>query len=124
MFLLDSNILIYYLRGDKKVFVFLKELNETQFTVSIISRMEVMMGSHLHGISLEQAENYLDNYRNIDLNADIVRESVFLSRNNSKKMKFKDLIIAATAKFHHLTLVTADKDFKKLEGLKTLIYKP
>ena len=31
-------------------------------------------------------------------------------------MKLPDAIIAATAKMHNLLLITADKDFKKLDG--------
>lgn len=121
MYLLDSNIIIYYYDRDEKIIQFLQELGKSQYSISIITRMEVMMGTHS---TLEETETYLDDYQNIDLHVDIVREAVLLDRKNPKKMKFKDLIIAATAKFHGLTLITADRSFEKIEGLKTLIYKP
>lgn len=121
MYLLDSNIIIYHYDRKKKVTQFLGELHQTQFAISVITRLEVMMGVHS---TLEDAETYLDDYRNMNVDPDIIHEAIVLDRHNSKKMKFKDLIIAATAKYHGLTLITADKGFKKIEGLKTLIFKP
>lgn len=66
-------------------------------------------------------EAYLDDCENVTLDKDVVREALKLL--TVKKMKFKDLVIAATAKVHGKTLITADRDFEGLEGVKVLFYK-
>ncbi len=125
MYLLDTNIIIALLLKNDRVTKFIVGLFQSRFSISVVTRFEVFIGAHKHHEMTDEAtEIYLDCYDNVNVDVDLVREAILLDRMNSKKMKFKDLIIAATAKFHNLTLITADKDFKKIEGLKTLIYKP
>ena len=117
MYLLDTNIVIYWYDGKRMIFPFLEALGQSQYSISIVTRMEVMMGTHS---ALEEIESYLDEFLNINLDSDIVREAILLDRQNMKKLKFKDLIIAATAKCHGMTLVTSDKGFQNLYGVKVL----
>ena len=48
----------------------------------------------------------------------IVDEAVSLSNSLRRKLKFKDLVIVATSKLSDMILLTVDKDFQDLPGLK------
>lgn len=120
-YILDTNIVISLLNGNSAA---LEKLGEQQFSISIISRMEVLLGRKKHILSLEDIENYLDDYVNLPFDADLCREATILHEKSTKKLKFKDLIIAATAIVHNKTLITSDKDFLSFKNLKVKYIKP
>lgn len=123
MYLLDTNILIYFLNGNKKVLNFLNDLCQEQFSISIITRLEVLLGQCKEKKSDIELKKILDECNNVPLDKKIVDEAVNLYLTSSKKLKFKDLSIAATAKIAKKILITADRDFEKLEGVSVKIYK-
>lgn len=123
MYLLDTNILIYALKAESSVLKFLGTLRTGRFAISIISRLEFLDGLNDEIFLTKEIQDYLDLFENIVLDKEIVRVAALLSFRVSNKVKFKDLIIAATAIFTNKTLVTADKDFKKFPGLKLKLLK-
>lgn len=123
-YILDSNVVIQILNQNKKVLGVIEQLNEEQFYISIVTRLEVLLGRKKHLFTLEAMENYLDDYYNLPFNEETCREATVLFEKSGNKLKFKDLVIAATAKVHNLTLITSDKDFKKIRGLKIEYIKP
>ena len=124
MVLLDTNIVIYLLKKNQEVIRFLGGFSQVQFSISMITRFEVLIGAGHDEMSLLEAESYLDDFQNLDLNKEIIHEAVVLQRNHKDKLKFKDLLIAATAKNYGLLLVTADADFQKIPSLKVSLYLP
>lgn len=122
-YLIDSNILIYFLDGNERVAKFFADNKKLHFSISIVSRLEVMVGSSKHGLSLLESEKYLDLFENINLDKKIVGRAVEFSLLNKKKLQFKDLIIAATASLNGSTLVTSDRDFQNLSGVKVQFIK-
>lgn len=80
------------------------------------------MGAKTEG-ELEFLDKILRTFAPLDLNTKIALGAVRLEKKFPKKLKFKDLLIAATAQVEGLTLVTADKDFKKIKGLKVKLVK-
>lgn len=62
----------------------------------------------------------LENCVIIDINNSIKSEVVRLRRNYS--LKLPDCIIAATAIYFDLPILTADKDFVKIEELNLMLY--
>lgn len=124
MVLLDTNILIFAMKDDEKVLSFLKSLPDQGFAISMISRFEVLIGSGKEAMSFAEAESYLDYFHNLDIDKKIVKEAVLLTRKHQGKLKFKDLLIAATAKCHDLQFITADKDFSKISGLNIIHSSP
>lgn len=116
-YILDTNILIYLSRGDEKVAKTLSRLNQEWFFISIISHFEFLNGHKTHK-HFKELEEILVGLAPIDLNCEISKKAALLDRETDRKIKFKDLIIAATALVEGLTLVTADKGFKKIKGLK------
>lgn len=122
-YLLDTNILIYLLKGDVKVKKMLDSFRQSQFAISIISRFEVLMGSDKETYGLNEIEEYLDLFENINLDKKIVKAANVLAKNMSKKLKFKDLIIAATAQVCKKTLITSDRDFEDIPGIRVKYFR-
>lgn len=120
MYLLDTNVLIYFLQGNQKVAEFLNDLVVDCFAISIVTRLEVLIGAKKENIAQSEVEFYLDDCENIILDKAVVNEAVKMASLNKKKLKFKDLVIAATAKVHKKILITSDKDFKSLPGVELL----
>lgn len=118
MYLLDTNILIYFLKGKKEVVDFLGKLNPDRFAISMVSRLEFLNGLKDEVFVTREIEEYLDLFENITLDRQIVRNAALFSFKTFKKLKFRDLIIAATAFSKDKILVTADRDFSNLRGLK------
>ncbi len=123
-YILDSNIIIALINQDSLVRAFSRNLKQDVFYVSMITRLEVMMGHSKHSINLEQIEMILDNYPSLPLDEDVCRKATVLQEKSKKKLKFKDLIIAATAIVHNKTLITSDKDFLSFKNLKVKYIKP
>lgn len=123
MYLLDTNILIYSLKSENKTNILIGEIGIENFAISIVSRLEFLLGIEKNSFPLKDAENYLDRFENIILDKEIVKEAVNFASKFKNKLKFKDLVIAATAVSRKKTLITADKDFKKLPGLKVKLLK-
>lgn len=123
MYLIDSNIFIYFLKQNDGIVEFLEDLDEDRFAVSIVSRFEILAGAEKESYSLKEIEDYLNDCDNIVLDSRVVTEALSMRRKLKKKLKFTDLVIAATARLHKKILITADKDFKNVPGLKVLVYK-
>ena len=123
MYLLDTNILIYFLQGKKEVLSLLNRLNSEKFAISIVSRLEFLNGLQNEIFITKEVEQYLDLFENITLDREIVRTAALFSFKSFKKLKFRDLIIAATAVVRNRTLITADKDFRNFPGLKLKLLK-
>lgn len=117
MYLLDTNIIIYFLLNKKLVRNFFEKNKIQNSAISMISRLEVLLGAEKESRPFHELEAYLDKFTNIPLDADICREAALLKLKEKKTLKFKDLVIAATARQNNLTLVTADKDFKTVKGI-------
>ncbi|MEK7085804.1 MAG: PIN domain-containing protein [Patescibacteria group bacterium] len=123
MYLLDTNILIYFLQGKKEVLSLLNRLNSEKFAISMVSRLEFLNGLQNEIFITKEVEQYLDLFENITLDREIVRTAALFSFKSFKKLKFRDLIIAATAVVRNRTLITADKDFRNFPGLKLKLLK-
>jgi len=121
-YILDTNILIYTLGGNDGVLTTLKSLHRGYFFVSALSYFELLVGAK----TLKEenlAIQLLNKCVPLELNKDIMVEAVRMGKEQTPKLKLKDLLIAATAKVEKLTLVTADKDFKKIKNLQIKLIK-
>lgn len=123
-YLLDTNICIALLRGDRNVANALIEKGERDCYISVITLLELMYGAY--------------NSKNIEKERQCVEELVshfpIVALDNcsieyaSNKVRLRvagtpvdefDLLIAANALHYNLTLVTDNvKHFKRIEGLK------
>ncbi len=121
-YLLDSNVLIYLSKKDPKVKKILLALKREYFFISTISSIEVLVGAKSEK-DCKELGRFIHQFAPIDLNSAISKGAVHLHKKMNKKLKFKDFLIAATAQVEGLTLVTADKDFQKIKGLKVKLIK-
>jgi len=121
-YILDSNILIYYLRGDLKLRDFLADFKVKSLGISLVSRMEVLIGRGEKAQSVDDICRFLDIFDNFTVDRKIIDRAVLIFQENRKKLKFKDLLIAATAQEKNLILITADKDFRNIKGLDVQLY--
>ena len=120
-YLIDTNILITYLNGEapQHVHEIIEKLIRTSFTVSVITKMELLGFRGYSDGEFLTANNFLSHAKVLSLIPGIVEKTIFLLRNYS--IKLPDAIIAATALCHCLILVTHNfADFEKISGIQLM----
>ncbi len=125
MFLLDTNTIVYCLKGSAAVESNLQKHFHDPMKISIISLMELYYGAYksqrITGnlAKLRTLENSFEIIPLAKESADIFGSlKATLERSGSRLDDF-DLTIAATALAHNLTLVTNNvKHFQRIEGLE------
>jgi predicted nucleic acid-binding protein len=112
MYLIDTNIIIYYLAGQADVVAFLRN-HRGSLAISPVTWMETLS----YEFSQEQEQivrSFLSEFRMINLSAAIMEMAVSVRK--QKKIKLPDAIIAATAIDGGCILVTRNqKDFRGIE---------
>lgn len=119
--LLDSNIVIYLFQEQKKIMDFIEKLSSEDLCISTITRTEVLMETKKEHVSFEELTEYLDFFEPLPLTREVADYTARLYLSEKYPLKFKDLIIASTAIIHKKTLITADKAFQRIEGLKCIL---
>jgi len=115
-YIIDTNILIYILKGNPKVKYFAQEEG---LGVSCITEMEVL-GKYMISTSEKQIiDRFLNRCFIIEIDAQIKQLAINIKQ--QKKMKLPDAIVAATAIKNKVILVTADKDFENVPNLDLLL---
>lgn len=115
--LLDSNIIIY---SAKREHAELRHfLNENLYSVSAVSRIEVLGYHLLAGTQREYLEKFFEAASVLAISDSVVTEAVKLRQ--IRRMSLGDAIIAATALSHEFELVTRNvRDFSWIQGLSLL----
>jgi predicted nucleic acid-binding protein len=114
-FLADTNAIIYVFEGKDYMLPFL--LNIT--SISVISEIELRGFYKITPNEEEIIKALLDDLEIISLDYQIKELAIKLKRNY--KIKLPDAIIAATAIKKNLSLLTADKDFVKIDELELVL---
>lgn len=119
-YLVDTNILIYYLADaiPKKELEKIDNILKTSFIVSVITRIEFLGWRKHTEKGYEKAKEFIDFADVIFLTKKIADLAVGVRR--EYKIKLPDAVIAATALSKKLVLVTRnDEDFKDVKDLET-----
>ena len=110
-YLLDSNIIIYYLNGDKNIYDFIEKYKDIS-AISLISYYEVLNYNFNEAEELLVRE-FLDGFEVLPLSKNIINKA--LENRKNKKIKMADNFILATAQIFGLDIVTRNsKDFLSL----------
>lgn len=116
---IDTNIALYLLDGDE----ILKEyLEDKAFYLSSITELELLSFKGITETEETAIEFFLEECSIVDMNRGIKDISIDLRRNY--KLKLPDAIIAATAIFLGIPLISADGHFDKIEDLVFIKYQP
>lgn len=116
-YLLDTNIILYILSGNKTLADYLHLKN---LYTSIISEIELLSYKDLTSAEEKSIKGFLSQFRVIYIDDTIKNEAIFLRKQYG--LKIPDCIIAATAISLNLPLLTADKQFKKVNNLLMELY--
>ena len=122
-YLLDTDIVVFFLRNNRKVYDHIKVLSPQQVFVSDVTVAELEYGNHCSG-RYEENKAMLDNFLmqvNVVPFADAIplyaKERYRLRRSGLSIMDF-DLVIACMSIVNNMVMVTNNaKHFKRVEGI-------
>jgi predicted nucleic acid-binding protein len=113
----DTNPLIYLLDGNKAIAQF---LDNKQLYLSIITELELFGKQNLSKSDNELIDSLLMNCFVIDIEHEI--KQIYKEIKQKYTIKLPDAIIAATALYLDLPLLTFDKDFRNVPDLKLMLW--
>jgi predicted nucleic acid-binding protein len=116
-FLLDTNIILYLLSGEKKI---AEVINGRQWNVSFITELELLGYRSIVSSEKERIKKFLDNCIVTDINQEIKEYTIQIRQDT--KLPLPDCIIGATAMYLDIPLFTADRDFKKIKSLPLILF--
>ncbi|MBU4298772.1 type II toxin-antitoxin system VapC family toxin [Patescibacteria group bacterium] len=120
MYTLDTNIVIYFLKGELKVKEFLREktLKGSRFFISTISEAELFGYPEIASEEILKIDEILRTISIISIDSQIARLAGFFKRNHNASLP--DSIIAATSYLTNTVLLTRNiKDFRKIKEIST-----
>ena len=117
-FLADTNVLLYVITGNAAVLEYINE----EFYISEITEIELLGNKGITDIQFKYRSKIIDNCTIVSLSEYIKRITIQLKQNYT--LKISDAIIAATAIYLNIPLLTADKDFKKIKELDLILIQP
>ena len=124
--IIDTDVLIWYMRGNKKAFDIVENLNS--FQISVITYMELVQGMRNKN-ELNELRKALRiwNTKIIYINEDISSKAMFYVEKYSlsHSVEIPDALIASTAVTNALPLLTGnDKHYKINSDLEIKIFRP
>ena len=114
--LIDTNILIYLFKGNERIYELLRERD---IWVSFITEMELLAFDGHSATELQTVKKFLAQCKIVDINRSIKDTAIDIRRSN--KVKLPDAIIAATAHYLNIPLLTADKDFNAIDRIDIVL---
>jgi predicted nucleic acid-binding protein len=114
----DTNILLLLLNGNHTI---AESISEQHIFISFITELELLGHKGITTSEQKVIKRLLNECVVIDINENIKKEVVKIRQ--QKKIKLPDAIIAATAIYLDLPLLSADKDFSRIDHLNLLLFK-
>ena len=116
--LVDTNIILYALKGDNAL---IDLIDGQELFISFVTRIELLSFPKIDAAGIELIERFLQQVPVVESSPVINADAIYLRRKSG--LEVPDAIIAASARFLGVRLMTADKDFKKVEEeLDLLLY--
>jgi tRNA(fMet)-specific endonuclease VapC len=123
-YLLDTNICIYFLKGQFDLGSKIEKIGEEKFLISEITIAEMKYGIAKSGLKERNKSIYEEFFNRfkvlpIFLALDVYALEKSRLRTIGKSLDDFDLLIGATAIYYDLTLVTRNlSDFERMKGIK------
>ena len=114
---LDTNIVLYLLSGDKTLADFLQD---KQGYVSVITELELIGFPDITVRESQRIKNFLDDCTLVEINDEI--KSIYVHLRKRYRLKLGDATAAATAIYLDLPFMSADRDFSKVTELQLALY--
>ncbi len=114
-YLLDTNILLYALKGLADVRLYF----DIPPTISVVTEIEILGVKEIKKEEIEIRETIVEYCQVIPITTSIKKKTIELKR--EIKLAVPDALIAATAIEGGFTLVTADKGFKRIKDLSLIL---
>ena len=115
--LLDTNIVLYLLSGDK-------DLSDLLFNrklyISFITQLELLGFSDLSKKQTKIINEFLSHCVIIDINNSIKENAIKIRQ--TKKVKLPDAIIMATSQYLNVPLITSDNGMTQIEEVDVILY--
>ena len=126
MLIVDTDVLVWYLRGNEKAFKTIENLQS--FSISVVTYMELVQGMRNKNElnSLRQALHAWD-CKILYITEEISAKAMFVVEQHflSHSMQLADALIGATAIAHGLPLLTCnDKHYKIMKGIQIKRFRP
>jgi tRNA(fMet)-specific endonuclease VapC len=125
-YLADTSWVVEHFRGNQEVTDRLNSLGNEVVSISIITVAELYVGAYRSSNltrTLSAVRDFIGKVVVLDINDDIClrfgREKAVLL-DKGQPIGDADLLIAATALHHGLTLLTRDLDFERIDDLQTV----
>ncbi len=122
MYLLDTDIVIWVLRGNKKYEDLFENLsNQGVLSISTITIAEVY--KNIYPAEVLKTENLLNDLHIFDVTSLIAKQAGLYWQEHSKQLKnlsLTDCLIAATAHVHDATLVSLNTKHFPMKDIKVL----
>ncbi len=119
-YLIDNNAISNFFSGmlTEIGMDFMAEVLDQTPCISVITEIEALSWISPDKSKEQIVKSFVQNATVLALTPAVVAQCISIRR--SRKIKTPDAIMAATAIFHHLTLITSDSDFKNIDGLKVI----
>jgi predicted nucleic acid-binding protein len=112
----DTNPLIYLLNGNEQI---ANHLDGKECWISVISELELYGKKLLSATDKREIDSLLNSCFIIDLLPEV--KKLVKGLQQSSTLKLPDAIIAATALYLNLPLLTADKTFRRVKELELVL---
>src|SRR5258706_12732747 len=111
MYVIDTDVIIWVLRGDKKYENFLQDIkNKSSLSISTITIAEIY--KNIYPTEIVKTENLLQELQTWDVTPVVAKQGGLYWQQYAKKLKtlsLTDCLIAATANVNEATLVSLNK---------------
>jgi predicted nucleic acid-binding protein len=116
LIIVDTNIVIYTIKGLKLVEPYIEEY---EFSISEITIIELLGVKGIDDFTLTKRKEFINSCSLFPFNSFIREMAITLKQKYT--LKVPDAIIAATSLHYDITLLTADKEFNKIKELTSII---
>lgn len=111
-YLIDSNIVIYHLKGEETATGFL-DTNKSECAISLITYLEVM-SYEFNEEQFSVVKDFMNSFMAVDIDRKVINQA--LENRKKRKIKIPDNLIVSSAQVNSLVLVTRNiDDFKAMD---------